>query len=69
MCLRVVFQGLRGLGKEARLAESEFDLTALVAFFVVVLRPNPLDQFSKYLLSMCSVSWGGGGDTVRTPLP
>ena len=52
----VVFQGSRGLGKEARLEESEFNLTAHVAFFFFVLRPNPLDQFSKYLLSMCFVS-------------
>ena len=56
VCLWVVFQGSRGLGKEARLEESEFNLTAHVAFFFVVLRPNPLDQFSKYLLSMCFVS-------------
>ena len=33
MCLWVVFQGSQGLGKEARLEESEFNLTAHVAFF------------------------------------
>lgn len=64
MCLWVVFQGSQGLGKEARLEESEFNLTAHVAFFFCS-QTKPFGSVQQIFIEhvLCVLrDWGGHSD-------